>query len=201
MATLTEEPPVRRKRGRPRDPGVEDAALGAARALLLEKGMGGCTIAAVAQTAGVGKGTIYLRWPDKESLIVDAMAEGVEDVAHPDTGSIAGDLRAMVDGMTEFLSGERGRLIATTVGELPRYPRLQALYDERVLIPVSGIVAQVLERGRKRGEVRKGIDPVQFADLLFGPLFARLVLWQGDFPKGFGKMIVDVAVEGIRPKK
>ena len=55
----------------------------------------------------------------------------------------------------------------------------------------------VLERARKRGEARRGIDPAQFADMLFGPLFARLVLWQGDFPKGFSRLIVDTAVDGV----
>jgi len=192
---------TRRMRGRPRDPGVEDAALGAARSLLIEKGISGCTIAAVAERAGVGKGTIYLRWPDKESLVADAIADAVTiDVPRPDTGSVRGDLLEILEALATGLRGDRGRLFAATVAELPRYPKLRLLCDQRVMEPLASMIAEVIARGTRRREVRKVVDPALVADLLFAPFMIRVLLWQQPIPKGMPTEVVDRVLDGLRPR-
>jgi AcrR family transcriptional regulator len=192
---------TRRARGRPRDPGVEDAALGAARSLLIEKGLSGCTIAAVAERAGVGKGTIYLRWPDKETLVADAIADAVTiDVPRPDTGSVRGDLLEILEALATGLRGDRGRLFAATVAELPRYPKLRLLCDQRVMEPLASMIAEVIARGTRRREVRKVVDPALVADLLFAPFMIRVLLWQQPIPKGMPTEVVDRVLDGLRPR-
>jgi len=119
--------PVRRPRGRPRNPDIEGVVLSAVRELLVEQGMAGCTIAAVAQRAGVGKGTIYLRWPDRESLIVDALMERLIDLAPPDTGSVRGDLVEVLGAFVHGLRSDNGPLFAAAIGDLSRSPKLHAL--------------------------------------------------------------------------
>lgn len=202
VATVTQTPSARRKRGRPRDPRVEDAALSAARTLLLEKGMTGCTIAAVATAANVGKGTIYLRWPDKESLIVDAL-RGLDtgQFDFPETGSTKGDLLLLAEAAAEFMSSEAGALLAATLGELPRYPRLQAMYEERVLVHWVELVGRILAKGQKRGEVRKGVDPEKFTDMMFGPMVSRRIVRSGALPPDFARKITETLLEGIAPRK
>jgi AcrR family transcriptional regulator len=192
---------TRRTRGRPRDPGVEDAVLGAARSLLIEKGLSGCTIAAVAERAGVGKGTIYLRWPDKETLVADAIADAVTiDVPRPDTGSVRGDLLEILEALATGLRGDRGRLFAATVAELPRYPKLRLLCDQRVMEPLASMIAEVIARGTRRREVRKVADPALVADLLFAPFMIRVLLWQQSIPKGMPTEVVDRVLDGLRPR-
>jgi hypothetical protein len=192
---------TRRARGRPRDPGVEDAALGAARSLLIEKGISGCTIAAVAERAGVGKGTIYLRWPDKETLVADAIADAVTiDVPRPDTGSVRGDLLEILEALATGLRGDRGRLFAATVAELPRYPKLRLMCDERVMKPLVSMITEVIARGTRRREVRKVVDPALVADLLFAPFMIRVLLWQLPIPKGMPTEVVDRVLDGLRPR-
>lgn len=201
MTTLPPPASARRKRGRPRDPGVEDAALGAARALLVEKGFSGCTIAAVAQRANVGKGTIYLRWPDKESLVADAISDAVAlDVLRPDTGSVRGDLLEVLEAIATGLRGERGLLFAAIVAELPRYPKLRVLCDERVMAPLTAMIGEVIARGTRRREVRKVPDVDVVADLLFSPLMTRVLVWQQGIPAGMPTEIVDRVLDGIRPR-
>jgi AcrR family transcriptional regulator len=192
---------TRRTRGRPRDPGVEDAALGAARSLLIEKGFAGCTIAAVAERARVGKGTIYLRWPDKETLVADAITDAVTmDVPRPDTGSVRGDLLEILEALSKGLRGDRGLLFAATVAELPRYPKLRTLCDERVMAPLAAMIGEVIARGTRRREVRKVADPALVADLLFAPLMTRVLLWQQPIPKAMPTEIVDRVLDGLRPR-
>lgn len=69
--------------------GVARAPVGS---LLVESRFGGRTIAAVAQRAGVGRGTVYPRWPAGESLIVAALAERVGGTIAPQAGSRREDL-------------------------------------------------------------------------------------------------------------
>jgi AcrR family transcriptional regulator len=192
---------TRRTRGRPRDPGVEDAALGAARSLLIESGFAGCTIAAVAERAGVGKGTIYLRWPDKETLVAEAIRDAVTvDVPRPDTGSVRGDLLEILESLATGLRGDRGLLFAATVAELPRHPKLRALCDERVMAPLVAMIGEVIARGTRRREVRKVTDPALVADMLFAPLMICVLLWQQPIPKGMPTQIVDRVLDGLRPR-
>ena len=60
--------------GRPRSEEADRAIIDAALDLFAESGAGGLCIEAVAARAGVGKSTIYRRWPGKEDLLVDALA-------------------------------------------------------------------------------------------------------------------------------
>ena len=200
MPSIAPHEPVRRGRGRPRSPGVEDAVLGAARALLIEKGLAGCTIAAVAQRAGVGKGTIYLRWPDRESLVVDALGEVMVVISDPDTGSVRGDLLAILDEVSESLRGEGGPLLAAALSDLPRYAKLRALYEERVMMPVVAIVGEVVARATRRREIRKVNDITLVTDMIFSPLVIRVLVRQQPIPAAMPGALVDTLLDGLRPR-
>ena len=84
----------RRRPGRPRDVGADDAIMDAVVEILTEVGFRGLTIDAVAHRAGVGKATIYRRWPGKEQLVLDALTAERVPVPEPDTGSLRDDLLA-----------------------------------------------------------------------------------------------------------
>ena len=82
-----------RRLGRPRDARVDAAVLDAARSLLAEKGYAGTTVEAIATRAGVGKATIYRRWPTREQLLLAVTTADLPEVATPDTGDLREDLR------------------------------------------------------------------------------------------------------------
>jgi AcrR family transcriptional regulator len=92
--------PAHPTRGRPRDPSRGEAILKATIELLAEVGYEGTSIDAVAARAGVSKPTIYRRWPDgKEQLVSAAVASCKEDAPVPDTGTLRGDLVALLEHM------------------------------------------------------------------------------------------------------
>ena len=149
----------------------------------------------------MGKGTIYLRWPDKETLVADAIADAVTiDVPRPDTGSVRGDLLEILEALATGLRGDRGLLFAATVAELPRYPKLRLMCDERVMKPLVSMITEVIARGTRRREVRKVADPALVADLLFAPFMIRVLLWQQSIPKGMPTEVVDRVLDGLRPR-
>jgi AcrR family transcriptional regulator len=172
----TEAEPVRRPRGRPRDPRVEGVVLSATREILLERGFGRLTIAAVADAAGVGKGTIYLRWPDKESLVVSALGEVWEPLVAPDTGTLRDDVLAVLRDAAGHMNGTPGSLLSSVVGEMPRHAQLLDLYTSAVIGPWSEVIHTVFTRGVERGEMRPDIDHQLATDALMGPLVSVCIV-------------------------
>ena len=96
----------RRPAGRPRDPDIDQAILGAAVEVLGEAGLQGVTVSAVAQRAGVARATIYLRWPTREALL-GAMARAAGGgFPYPMTGDLEADLRAGAAFARTVVAGE-----------------------------------------------------------------------------------------------
>ena len=93
-----------RRPGRPRDPGYDKAILHATLEILFEKGYAGLTIDGVAAKTGVGRPTIYRRWPSKPALVIAALGQSVGLSPTPDTGSLRDDLLA-VDRVAVNLRG------------------------------------------------------------------------------------------------
>ena len=129
------ETPVRRGRGRPRDPSTDARITTAAAELLLERGFDKTTVDEVAARAGVGKATVYRRWPSKEDLAVSAMAELYDaEFPEPDTGSIRTDLAESYRAVLAFVNSPEGAtFLRMSIAESVRDERIGALYLESTL--------------------------------------------------------------------
>ena len=200
MATTPAEKqtnPVRRPRGRPRDPRVEGAVLGATRELLLERGYGGLTIAAVADAAGVGKGTIYLRWPDKESLVVGALAEMWDPIDAPDTGNLRDDVLAIMGRAIRDMNGRPGALLREVIAEVPRCKPLEAYWRTDIIGPWIALVDGCFARAIARGDMRADVDTEAARQVLLSPLFAVGVVFSRKTTMRQVTAWVDVVMDGI----
>lgn len=174
LRTNSQERP---RRGRPRDPDAAPRIRQIAIQLLLERGYDRMTVDDVAEAAGVGKATIYRRWPSKEQLANDAMAELFDiEVPDADTGSIAGDLRQVYRNALTFVDGEQGvALIRLAVTEANRDEQIAGLYrsflDRRI-----ALTQDALDRARRRGEpIHPAADPTMMVQWLAGVLVVRSI--------------------------
>ncbi|MGA9749643.1 MAG: TetR/AcrR family transcriptional regulator [Nocardioides sp.] len=153
--------PVRRGRGRPRDPETDVKITRAAAELMLRRGFDKTTVDEVAARAGVGKATVYRRWPSKEDLAVTAMETlYTQEFPDPDTGSIEGDLTQLYTTFITFANTEAGRsYMRMSVTESIRDERIAGLYRESMLRTEARARA-ILESAVERGEVRRdaGLD-------------------------------------------
>ena len=97
------------------------AAIDATLDLIAERGVPGLTTDAVAERAGISKATMYRRWRSKEELMLDAVASLVGEIAVPDTGSFAGDVRALLRNAVKLYADDRpSQLFPHLVGEMAR---------------------------------------------------------------------------------
>ncbi|MFF2656180.1 TetR/AcrR family transcriptional regulator [Kitasatospora sp. NPDC058032] len=165
------------RRGRPRDASRDRALLDATLAVLAESGYGGLTTAAVAARAGVSTATLYRRWSSKEDLVIAAAALCTEDLTvQPDTGSLEGDLRALLRDKAAAMTGEGGRLMRALIGEATRSTALAEALAAAFLAPVHERVGTIVRRAVERGEIPPPEDAGLLGDVVVGPVMSRFFL-------------------------
>jgi AcrR family transcriptional regulator len=160
--------------GRPRSAQAHQAILDAAVALFIEEGLEGMSVEAVAARAGTGKTTIYRRWPSKEDLVIDAIAQVLSTAPATDTGSVREDLLQLGRELHGLMSSSAtGGVFPRMAAEVARRSRLGRLYGQRVIGPRRAALAEALQRGIQRGELPKDTDVELAIDLLVGGLLLR----------------------------
>lgn len=188
---------VERRPGRPRDPELDGAILAAAIDVLCEEGFAGTSVEAVAERAGVGKATIYRRWPTREDLLLAAGACMGGCAAAPDTGSLRDDLVALVASLVSTLrTTPAGALLPAVVDEAARSPELRCRFDT-FIDDRRAPVRHVLARAAARGELRAGVDHDVVVDLLSGPVFTRVLVTGGPLDDDLAGRIVDAVLAGV----
>lgn len=163
----TESPVDSSAAGRPRDPTVDQRVLAAAAEVFGEDGWGKFTVDSVARRAGVGKASIYLRWPNKEALLVSAIEGRISTIADIDTGNIRDDLIQLAEQLLGSYFGESGPATIRLTMETNWVPEvaehMAALRQSRVL---SG--RAIARRGIARGELPKGTSVTLLLDTICG---------------------------------
>jgi AcrR family transcriptional regulator len=161
-------------RGRPRDPGLERAILAATFAQLIEVGYAALSIEAVAAAAGVGKTTIYRRWPAKRDLVVAAL--GTETPFTPPARDI--DARTALgllvrQAIAMLIDSGAVRILGSLLVEEQREPELLEAFRVRLLGPRRGMVEAMLRAGIERGEIRPDIDLLVVTEMIAGAVFGH----------------------------
>ena len=183
---------------RPRIEGERQREIFAATIELLgESGYDRLTLDAVGARAKVSKATIYRLWGDKRALVDAAIAaETVEEPSIPDTGSLAGDLRALV-GTRGFFDSERAATISGLATAIHRDPEALNAVRERRVDDGTRHVRALLERAVSRGEIAVDTD----IDLL-SSVVPAMVLFQMSYKTvgAFGSdLVVDVVDKLLTP--
>lgn len=189
------------QRGRPRSEKARKAILDSAAELLLEKGLAAVSMDAVAAQAGVSKATIYRWWPTKETLALDALYHEWAGVPAPrDTGSLRGDLLSLLRPWVR-LAGRRpyGRAIAALVTEAQTDPAFAREYRERFVEPRRDQARAIFRRAIERGEIPAGTKIEVALDLLYGPVYHRLLHGHAPLNDRFVRDVIDTALGGIAP--
>jgi AcrR family transcriptional regulator len=185
-----------RRPGRPRSEQADQAIMTAALDLFAESGPEGLCIEQVAARAGVGKATIYRRWPGKEDMLLDGLAALAVPLPVPQGRSVRADLIALLDSACkEAADPRRVRLAALLLGEGRQYPRLKARYLETVVQPRREAIRAVLRRGVATGELRENTDIDAAVYLLNGAVLASM---HADHPDSrYARRVVEELLKGL----
>lgn len=157
-----EAPVTARPVGRPRDPSLDVAIRQAALELLAEGGLDACALDEVARRAGVGKATIYRRWPSKDDLVRDAF-DGTDPDLLPvaDRGSLVDDVRELLSTLGAALRAPRARAWLRTVPVMGPESSLIGTLPVGPVGTWNDAVLEIVDRSRQRGEVPgDGLHPL-----------------------------------------
>ena len=189
--------PEPRRPGRPRSERADQAILSAALDLFAERGPDALCIEQVAAKAGVGKATIYRRWPGKEDMLLDAISMLRTQLPEPQGKSVRADLIALLNAICrETADRRRARLFALLQGEGSRYPRLMDSYLKTVVQPRRAVVRSVLRRGVATGELREDTDIEAASFLVDGAVLASMY-GPGPVDARYARRVVEELLRGI----
>jgi AcrR family transcriptional regulator len=188
------------RRGRPRSEKAREAILAAAADLLLAQGLGAVSMDAVAEQAGVSKATIYRWWPTKETLALDALYHEWA-AARPvgsETGSLRTDLLSLLRPWVSLI-GKRpyGRVIAALITEAQTDPVFAEQYRKGFVEPRRAQSRPILLRAIERGELPAATQVELALDLLYGPIYHRLLHGHAPLDEAFLSELVDTVVAGL----
>lgn len=167
--------------------------LDAAVELLGEVGYSGLTVEEVAVRAGVGKASVYLRWPDKDALVADALRHGSAVLAEQtDTGSLAEDMRGFLRSVVRSHDAGFARAASAVSGEVLTNAALREAFRHSLIATVAERVATVVNRAIERGELPPDTDVEMLAIVPMAVLqHARLSGDPRPDPKAIVERIVD----------
>jgi AcrR family transcriptional regulator len=190
------------QRGRPRSQEADRAILTATVDLLGSRGLAAMSIEEIAARAGVGKATIYRRWSSKGLLALDAFVTSFQEQQPlPDTGTLRGDLIAALTAWVQAVTQtSMGSMLTGLIAEAQHDEELRAAWRDRVLEPLRTQHRIMLDRAIARGEIPATVDREVVLDLFFGAALHRLLLGHLPLTDDFIREVVDVILDGIRPR-
>lgn len=176
-----------------------ERVLGASFDLLSEGGVGGFSVDEVARRSGVAKTTIYRHWPSREALLLEAAARISAQEPVPDTGTLDGDLTALLQSLGEKLGTARWSNVVPSLVDLAERDADFAALHSRIQRGHASSLRAVLERAVERAELPADADVPGLISALIGPLYYRRWFSREPIDAPFVSLVVGGVLRGLRP--
>jgi hypothetical protein len=142
--------------------------------------------------------TIYRWWPNKATLVIDSFLENHIALTPISTqGRAIEALRAHLVALTKVYAGPEGRLVAQLLGECQFDPATLDAFKDRFWRGRQEAVEELLEQGKAEGDLREDIPNSAMAELLYAPIYFRLLLHTGELDVDSTVAHVDAVLTGI----
>jgi AcrR family transcriptional regulator len=202
MSTSLELDKHRRPGGRTAAVGrrVQEAVLG----LLVEGGLAACTISNVAERANIERSTLYRKYGDRWSMMIDAILDFAEEEAtqHESLGSFAEDLRFLLNRTAEILATPLGPAMwavgaALRAGSAPQHRSRFWETRRRQITPT------IIDAAIERGELPRGTDSDELIAFALGAVHFRMLVIGEQVDSATVDRIVDFICDHycVRPRR
>ncbi len=178
----------------------------AAMKLFLRRGFDTVTIEDICDAADVARGTFFLHFPGKESLLDEYGERANQDLAamlKGQGGSAASALRLALKTLAERVS-RQPEVISMLVREVVTRP-LPIVEQKEQTRTLAQLLGAVIRRGQARGEFRRKVEPLIAAVALAAAFFALVYEWSrrgGELDiEGAISQTLDVVLHGLNEAK
>lgn len=194
--TSQSELPPTPTRGRKRSVVAEHAVLAAAYDLLASEGLQATTVEAIALRAGVSKATIYKWWPNRAAVIMSAFLREARDaLPYPDRL----DMQSLFDRlhhMAREFQGPIGNMVRVLIAEGQSDPEIAQAFREGYVLARRKQGVELVRAAIQSGLIREG-DPDAILDMLYAPLYYRLLVGHQPLTAEFVQEHVRLALDGL----
>ncbi|MFD8427810.1 TetR-like C-terminal domain-containing protein [Streptomyces coelicoflavus] len=178
-----------------------DAIMRSTLELARENGFAKLSIEAVAARSGVGKHTVYRRWPSRGLLFLDSVLSlNTGGLDHPDTGDVVADLRTVMTKAADLLGRPPwGPLYRDLIGEAQHDPKVAAALNQRFIEPQTANTLARLRAARDQGQIAPDFDLDLAMEILSGPLYFRLLITQEPITPAYIDRVLEAVFAGMGP--
>jgi AcrR family transcriptional regulator len=183
---------------RPRSEEAHRAAIDATVEVLLESGVDGVTLEAVAARSGVARSTLYRHFGSKEDLVAQAASTCVIVHPTPDTGNLGDDLRLLAAQYQDAEDRQRvPDLMAMLIDAAGRDPKLRQVVDE-LLAERRRPVRTIVQLAQLRGEISPDLDLDAATAIVVGPFTHRRFIERQAVTPEFRDTIIEAVIAALR---
>lgn len=185
--------------GRPPSKEARRKALRAARDILMDEGFGRLTVEAVAARSGVSKPTIYRNWANASELAMAALMDDFNDDTTDDRQPLQAALRAQLRTLVTAFATTRGRQIALALAASDPESEMTKAFRNRVILSSREKGRALIAAAQARGEIALPGDIEILLDMIYAPLFYRLLIGHKPLDIAFADGLTDKATSLMAP--
>jgi AcrR family transcriptional regulator len=175
-----------------------DVILKAACELLEERGIGAMTMEEVAARAGVAKTTLYRRWSTKGALAIEGFLKEMSTrLRFDNSGSVVADIKVQLRRVAQTFESPKGRAIFGLIAEAQRDPETMAAFLEGYVLPRRHLTSSLFRRGIERGELRPDFDIDLAIDLIYAPMYYRILMGLEPYSTARMERSVDAVIAAL----
>lgn len=157
------------------------------------------SIERIAKEAGVSKTTIYRWWPSKAAVVIDTFLENhiARTPVRDDIPAIQA-LKEHLASLAAVYATHEGNLVAQLIAECQYDEKTMQVFKERFWAKRQEATTNLIRRAIEEGSIRKGPSPSLVAELLYAPIYFRLLLQNAPLEREFAAQIIELAFSGLQ---
>ncbi len=165
----------------------------------MEEGLTGVTVEAVAARAGVGKPTIYRTWPNAYAVAMAALisADGGSVKKLPPSKSALTQLKLQLRTVAAVFASRTGRQVTMMIAAAASETELSKSFRNHFILARREEGRSIVARAIGQREIRANINMDVALDMIYGPIFYRLLMGHGSLDGDFTDSVVEQALKGI----
>jgi AcrR family transcriptional regulator len=166
---------------------------------MLEGGLAATTIEAIAARAGVSKATIYKWWPSRGAVALEGfMLTAADSWSIPENTPARESLHILASSAVQlFARTPAGPLMRALAAEAQSQPEIGQALRERWFGPRRAVAAEIIRAGIEAGELRADLDLAATLDLIFAPIYYRLLFDHAPLDDAFARRSIEQVLTGI----
>lgn len=165
----------------------------------MAEGFGRLSIEAVAARSGVGKPTLYRNWANAQELALAALIANPLPEVEPQeaTATARARLLAQMRGLVTAFASTRGRQVALALASADPESEFTKAFRNKVILASREAGRAILQGAIVSGEIASPPDLEVLLDMIYGPVFYRLLVGHQPLDAALADAVVETALGAV----